>query len=155
MKEKLDCHIQVDKELTNEAKELTGLTHKEIYEYGCKALIMRNRNPIDFEITELNTITKRLKELTPLIMKRLKHKEVPTKPNEYDNNDEEGMLRNILPLDMFKEIVLYYMDDFNITDIEDIGSKNREVFQFILINLTHYGMEFDDINELYAEINSE
>lgn len=34
------------------------------------------------------------------------------------------------------------MYDFNITDLQEIGSKNKELFGFILINLAHYEINY-------------
>ena len=69
------------------------------------------------------------------------------------DNDSAGYIT--MPLDLFKEICLYYMDDFDITDINDLTNKNKEIFRFVLINLSHHKLTIADINELYAEINSE
>ena len=96
----------------------------------------------------------RVNELTASIRSRLKDKEVPTKPSD-DENDPEELRRNILPLDLFKEMVLYYMDDFDITNLEDLGSKNKEIFRFVLINLANHDLNMEDINSLYEDINSE
>lgn len=78
----------------------------------------------------------------------MKDKEVPKKPS-MGIDDEEELKRNIMPFDLFKEIVLYYMEDFNLTDINDLNSKNKEIFQFVLINLAHYNMKLEDLNNLY------
>ena len=52
-------------------------------------------------------------------------------------------------------MVLYYMDDFDITDLQELGSKNKEIFRFVLINLAHYEITMEELNELYADMNSE
>ncbi len=77
----------------------------------------------------INTVN----ELTESIKCKLKDKEVPTEPSP-GNNDEKEIKRNIIPLELFKEIVLYYMEDYNITNIKDLNIKNREIFRFVLIN---------------------
>lgn len=77
-------------------------------------LIEQHRNILDSEIIELNELTERIGELTESIKERLKDKEVPTRPSMDVDSDENEMKRNILPFDLFKEMVLYYMDDFDI-----------------------------------------
>ena len=52
-------------------------------------------------------------------------------------------------------MLFYYMDDFDITDLQELSSKNKEIFRFVLINLAHYEMSMEDVNQLYADINSE
>ena len=137
------------------AKELSGLTNRELYELGCQIAIEQNRNVLDTEILELHDAMDKVNELTASIRSRLKDKEVPTRPSDNAENEEEELRRNILPLDLFKEMVLYYMDDFDITDLQDLGSKNKEIFRFVLINLAHYEMSMEDVNQIYADINSE
>lgn len=154
MKPKVDFHIKADKAKADKAKELSGLTNREIYELGCQVAIEQNMNVLDTEILELHEAMDRVNELTASITSRLKDKEVPTQPTD-DENDPEELKRNHLPLDLFKEIVLYYMDDFDIVDVQDLSTKNKEIFRFVLINLAHHDMTMEDINELYAEINSE
>ena len=139
MAEKKDFHILADSKMASKAKELS---------------IEQNRNILDAEILELNDAMDRVNELTASIRSRLKDKEVPTKPSD-DENDPEELRRNILPLDLFKEMVLYYMDDFDITNLEDLGSKNKEIFRFVLINLANHDLNMEDINSLYEDINSE
>ncbi|MCQ2971901.1 MAG: hypothetical protein MJ209_01180 [archaeon] len=153
MAEKQDFHICADKKMSMKAKELSGLTNRQIYELGCQCIIDQNKNKLDAEILELHESMERVNELTASIISKLKDKDVPTKPSD-DKNDETELKRNILPLDLFKEMVLYYMDDFNITDLQDLGSKNKELFRFVLINLAHYNLNIDDINKLYGNINS-
>jgi len=153
MSERADFHVRADKVKTEKAKELTGYTNREIFEFGCAMLIEQNRNILDAEILELNDAMDRVNELTVSIRTRLKDKEVPTKPSD-DENDPEELRRNILPLDLFKEMVLYYMDDFDITNLEDLGSKNKEIFRFVLINLANHDLNMEDINSLYEDINS-
>ena len=97
----------------------------------------------------------RANELTESIRSRLRDKEVPTKPSDDADTDDEEMRRNHLPLDLFKEMVLYYMDDYDIDDLQDLSGKNKEVFRFVLMNIAHHNMSMDDINDLYAEMNKE
>ena len=52
-------------------------------------------------------------------------------------------------------MVLYYMDDFDIDDLQELSNKNKEIFRFVLMNLAHHDMSIEDVNELYKEINSE
>ena len=154
MAEKKDFHIIADSQMASKAKELSGLTHRQLFELGCQAAIEQNRNILDTEILELNDAMDRINELTASIRSRLKDKEVPTRPSD-DDNDPEELRRNILPLDLFKEMVLYYMDDFDITDLQELGSKNKEIFRFVLINLAHYEITMEELNQLYADMNSE
>ena len=154
MKEKQDFHIKADKAMSVKAKELSGLSNRELYELGCKVAIEQNRNVLDTEILELHDARDKVNELTKSIRSRLKDKEVPTKPSDDENNPDE-LKRNILPLDLFKEMVLYYMDDFDITDLQELGSKNKEIFRFVLINLAHYEITMEELNQLYADMNSE
>lgn len=154
MKEKQDFHIKADKAMSVKAKELSGLSNRELYELGCKVAIEQNRNVLDTEILELHDARDKVDELTKSIRSRLKDKEVPTKPSD-DENDPDELKRNILPLDLFKEMVLYYMDDFDITDLQELGSKNKEIFRFVLINLAHYEITMEELNQSYADINSE
>ena len=154
MKEKQDFHIKADKAMSVKAKELSGLSNRELYELGCKIAIEQNRNVLDTEIMELHDARDKVDELTKSIRSRLKDKEVPTKPSD-DENDPDELKRNILPLDLFKEMVLYYMDDFDITDLQELGSKNKEIFRFVLINLAHYEITMEELNQLYADMNSE
>lgn len=154
MVQKKDFHIIADSQMASKAKELSGLSHRQLFELGCQAAIEQNRNILDAEILELNDAMDRVNELTASIRSRLKDKEVPTKPSD-DDNDPEELRRNILPLDLFKEMLFYYMDDFDITKLQDLGSKNKEIFRFVLINIAHYNLSMDEINEEYAELNSE
>ena len=149
MSEKQDFHIKADKKISLKARELSGLSNRELYELGCKVAIEENRNILDAEILELNEIMERADELYDSIRMRLKEKEVPTEPGDNLNMDEKELKRNILPLDLFKEMVFYYMDDFDIDNIEDLNSKNKDIFRFVLINSAHYEMSVDEINELY------
>ena len=154
MAEKKDFHIIADSQMASKAKELSGLTHRQLFELGCQAAIEQNRNILDTEILELNDAMDRINELTASIRSRLKDKEVPTKPSD-DDNDPEELRRNILPLDLFKEMLFYYMDDFDITELQDLSGKNKEIFRFVLINIAHYNLSMDEINEEYSRLNSE
>ena len=154
MVQKKDFHIIADSQMASKAKELSGLSHRQLFELGCQAAIEQNRNILDAEILELNDAMDRVNELTASIRSRLKDKEVPTKPSD-DDNDPEELRRNILPLDLFKEMLFYYMDDFDITELQDLSGKNKEIFRFVLINIAHYNLSMDEINEEYAELNSE
>ena len=154
MVQKKDFHIIADSQMASKAKELSGLSHRQLFELGCQAAIEQNRNILDTEILELNDAMDRVNELTASIRLRLKDKEVPTKPSD-DDNDPEELRRNILPLDLFKEMLFYYMDDFDITKLQDLGSKNKEIFRFVLINIAHYNLSMDEINEEYSRLNSE
>lgn len=155
MAEKVDFHVKADKAMSVKAKELSGMTNRQLYELGCKIAIEQNRNRLDAEILEINDLMDRVNELQDSILELLKDKEVPTKPDVESDPEDDDFRRNILPLDLFKEICLYYMDDFDITDINDLTNKNKEIFRFVLINLSHHKLTIADINELYAEINSE
>ena len=154
MAERADFHVRTNKALKDKAQDLSGLSNREIFELGCRAAIEQHQNILDAEITELNDCIDRANELTASIKSRLKDKEVPTRPGDDSDNDEEAFRRNHIPLDLFKEMALYYMDDFDITDLQDLGNKNKEVFRFVLINLAHHKMSIEDVNELYNEINS-
>ena len=155
MAEKQDFHIKADKGMAVRAKELSGMTNRELYELGCQVAIEQNRNILDAEILDLNDCIDRANELTESIRSRLRDKEVPTKPSDDADTDDEEMRRNHLPLDLFKEMVLYYMDDYDIDDLQDLSGKNKEVFRFVLMNIAHHNMSMDDINDLYAEMNKE
>lgn len=154
MVQKKDFHIIADSQMASKAKELSGLSHRQLFELGCQAAIEQNRNILDAEILELNDAMDRVNELTASIRLRLKDKEVPTKPSD-DDNDPEELRRNILPLDLFKEMLFYYMDDFDITELQDLSGKNKEIFRFVLINIAHYNLSMDEINEEYSRLNSE
>ena len=154
MVQKKDFHIIADSQMASKAKELSGLSHRQLFELGCQAAIEQNRNILDAEILELNDAMDRVNELTASIRSRLKDKEVPTRPSD-DDNDPEELRRNILPLDLFKEMLFYYMDDFDITELQDLGSKNKEIFRFVLINIAHYNLSMDEINEEYSRLNSQ
>ena len=82
MGEKQDFHIKADKGMAVRAKELSGMTNRELYELGCQVAIEQNRNILDAEILELNDCIDRANELTASIRSRLKDKEVPTKPSD-------------------------------------------------------------------------
>jgi len=155
MRERVDFHVKADKAMSVEARELSGLTNRELYELGCRVAIEQNRNVLDAEILELNELMDRVNELRSSIMMRLKDKEVPTKPSDGAETDDDELRRNHIPLDLFKEMVLYYMDDYDITDLQELNSKNKEIFRFVLINLAHHDLKMEDINELYDDINSE
>lgn len=155
MSEKQDFHIKADKAISLKAKELSGLTNRELYELSCKIAIEQNRNILDSEITELNDAIDKVNELSVSIKKRLKDKEVPKPPTDNTKDDDIELRRNRIPLELFKEICMYYMDDFGLDQIEDIQNKNKEIFRFILINLAYHGMFGKDINELYANLNSD
>lgn len=155
MKPKVDFHIKADKAKADMAKELSGLTNRELYELGCQIAIEQNRNVLDTQILELHEAMDKVNELTASIKSRLKDKEVPTRPSDDAETDDEELKRNVLPLDLFKEMVLYYMDDFDIDDLQELGSKNKEIFRFVLINLAHYDISMDELNQLYADVNSE
>ena len=154
MNERADFHVRANKAKTEKAKDLTGYTNREIFEFGCEMLIEQNRNKLDAEILELNDALDRVNELTASITSHLKDKEVPTRPSDGENDPEE-LRRNHLPLDLFKEMVLYYMDDFDITDLEELGNKNKEIFRFVLMNVAYHNISIEELNELYAEVNSE
>ena len=154
MVQKKDFHIIADSQMASKAKELSGLSHRQLFELGCQAAIEQNRNILDAEILGLNDAMDRVNELTASIRSRLKDKEVPTKPSD-DDNDPEELRRNILPLDLFKEMLFYYMDDFDITELQDLSGKNKEIFRFVLINIAHYNLSMDEINEEYSRLNSE
>ena len=155
MGERVDFHVKADKAMSVKARELSGLTNRELYELGCQIAIEQNRNRLDAEILELNELRDRINELEDSILELLKDKEVPTKPDVQSKPEDDDFKRNILPLELFKEICLYYMDDFDITNINDLTNKNKEIFRFVLMNLNHHNLSMDDINELYADINSE
>ena len=155
MKPKVDFHIKADKAKADMAKELSGLSNRQIYELGCQAVIEQHRNILDAEILELHEVTERANELTASIRSRLKDKEVPTRPSDDAGTDDEELKRNTLPLELFKEMVFYYMDDFDITDLQELGSKNKEIFRFVLINIAHYELSMDEISAEYNELNSE
>jgi len=155
MGERVDFHVKADKAMSVKARELSGLTNRELYELGCQIAIEQNRNRLDAEILELNELRDRVNELEDSILELLKDKEVPTKPDVQSKPEDDDFKRNILPLELFKEICLYYMDDFDITNINDLTNKNKEIFRFVLMNLNHHNLSMDDINELYADINSE
>ena len=140
MAEKQDFHIKADKGMAVRAKELSGMTNRELYELGCQVAIEQNRNILDAEILELNDCIDRANELTESIRSRLRDKEVPTKPSDDADTDDEEMRRNHLPLDLFKEMVLYYMDDYDIDDLQDLSGKNKEVFRFVLMNIAHHNI---------------
>ena len=108
MAEKQDFHIKADKGMAVRAKELSGMTNRELYELGCQVAIEQNRNILDAEILELNDCIDRANELTESIRSRLRDKEVPTKPSDDADTDDEEMRRNHLPLDLFKEMVLWH-----------------------------------------------
>lgn len=154
MSERADFHVRANKAKTDKAKELSGYSNREIFEFGCEMLIEQNRNILDTEILELHDAIEKVNTLTASIRSRLKDKEVPTRPSD-DDNDPEELRRNILPLDLFKEMLFYYMDDFDITELQDLGSKNKEIFRFVLINIAHYNLSMDEINEEYSRLNSE
>lgn len=155
MSEKQDFHIKADKAMSVRAKELSGLSNRQLYELGCQVAIEQNRNILDAEVLELNEALAKVNELSASIKLRLKDKEVPTPPNDIVDTDENELKRNILPLDLFKEICMYYMDDFDLNKFEEMQSKNKEIFRFVLINLAHYNMNMEDIDELYVDLNSE
>ena len=155
MAEKKDFHVVADKQMGMKAKELSGMTNREIFELGCKVAIEQNVNVLDTEILELNDLMDRANELTQCIKTRLKDKEVPTRPSTDVDADDEELRRNHLPLDLFKEIVMYYMDDFGIDDLQELSNKNKEIFRFVLINLAHHDMSMEDMNQLYRDLNSE
>ena len=54
MKPKVDFHIKADKAKADMAKELSGLTNRELYELGCQIAIEQNRNVLDTQILELH-----------------------------------------------------------------------------------------------------
>lgn len=154
MSERADFHVRANKAKTDKAKELSGYSNREIFEFGCEMLIEQNRNILDTEILELHDAIEKVNTLTASIRSRLKDKEVPTRPSD-DDNDPEELKRNVLPLELFKEMLFYYMDDFDITELQDLGSKNKEIFRFVLINIAHYNLSMDEINEEYSRLNSE
>jgi hypothetical protein len=145
---KVDFHIKADKTKLDKAKKLSGFTNREIFELGCQFVIENNQNRLDAEIMELHDAINTVNELTESIKCKLKDKEVPTEPGP-GSNDEKEIKRNILPLELFKEMVLYYMDDYDITNINDLNMKNKKIFRFVLINLAHHDLTIGDINDLY------
>ena len=149
-----DFHVRADTDKTKKAKELTGYTNRELFEFACDLIIEQNKNILDIEILELNDAIDRTNELNASIKSRLKDKEVPTPPSD-DENDPNELRRNYLPVNLFKEIVLYYMDDYDITDLQELNNKNKEIFRFVLINLAHHDLSIEDMNKLYADINSD
>ena len=106
------------------------------------------KNRLDAEIMGLHDAINTVNELTESIKCKLKDKEVPTEPGPGINADEE-LKRNIIPLDLFKEMVLYYMEEYNITNIKDLNIKNRQIFRFVLINSAHHDLSIENINDLY------
>ena len=155
MGEKQDFHIKADKKLKDKAQDLSGLTNREIFELGCQAAIEQHQNVLDAEILELNDCIDRVNELTASIRDRLKDKEVPTKPSDTAESDDEELRRNHLPLDLFKEMAFYYMDDFDIDDLQELTNKNKQIFRFVLINIAHHDLTMEDLNEEYKQLNSE
>ena len=148
MVERADFHIRTKKALSCKARDLSGLSNREIYELGCRVILEQNENKIDGEVLELHEAIDKVNELTNSVRCRLKNKEVPTEPGPGINDDEE-LKRNIIPLDLFKEMVLYYMEEYNITNIKDLNIKNRQIFRFVLINSAHHDLSIEDINDLY------
>ena len=67
MVEKQDFHIKADKKMSQKAKELSGLTNRELYELGCKVAIEQNKNILDAEILEFNDAIDKVNELTESI----------------------------------------------------------------------------------------
>ena len=47
------------------------------------------------------------------------------------------------------------MDDYDIADLQELNNKNKEIFRFVLINLAHHDLSIEDMNKLYADINSD
>lgn len=154
MSEKQDFHIKVDKALKDKAKELSGLTNRELFELGCRAVIMENMNPLDSKILDLHNKLDEVNELSNSIISRLKNMQVPTKPPVY-SDDENDLKRNQIPLEMFKEICMHYMKEFNLTELDDIQNKNKEIYQFVLINLAYHEISAEELNKLYKEKNSQ
>lgn len=154
MSEQADFHVRANKAKSEKAKALSGLSNREIYERGCDVIIEENENPLDVEILELHEAIAKVTDLTSSIKSRLKDKELPTKPNDF-KDDETELKRNILPFELFKEICFFYIDDFELNQFKEIQKKHREIFRFVLINLSHHDMNFEDIDKLYAEYNSE
>lgn len=146
---KVDFHIKANKAKSDKAKKISGFSNREIFELGCKYIIENNQNKLDIEIMELHDAIDKVNELTESIKSKLKNKEVPTEPSSEIDNDEKEIKRNILPLELFKEMVLYYMEDYDITDIKDLNMKNKEIFRFVLINSAHHDFSIGDINDLY------
>ena len=148
MVERTDFHIRTTKDLSNKARDISGLSNREIYELGCRTIIEGDQSKIDAEILEMHDITNKLNELTESVRSRLKNKEMPTRPSS-GNNDEKEIKRNIIPLELFKEIVLFYMEDYNVTDVKDLNMKNKDIFRFIIINSAHHNFSIANINDLY------
>ncbi len=146
---KVDFHIKANKAKSDKAKEISGFTNREIFELGCKYIIENNQNKLDTEIMELHDAMDKINELKESIRNKLKNKEVPTEPSPDIINDEKEIKRNILPLELFKEMVLYYMEDYDVTDIKDLNMKNKDIFRFVLINSAHHNFSIEDINDLY------
>ena len=155
MRPKVDFHIKADKGISDKAKDLSGLSNREIFELGCKAAIQQYQTELDREILELNDCLDRANELTESVRKKLRDKEVPTGPDDSTYTNGDDVRRNHIPLDLFKEMVFYYMDEYDITNLDDLGNKNKEVFRFVLMNMAHHNMTMDEINEAYRELNSE
>ena len=154
MGERADFHIRANKAQTDKVKELTGLSNREIFEFGLKTLLEQNQNMLDTEILELHDAMDKVNELTESIRMRLKDKEVPTRPGRY-SDDENEIKRNIIPLDLLKEMILYYMDEYNINELSELSNKNKEIFQFVIINISHYNLKMDELDDLYEDINSD
>lgn len=69
----------------------------------------------------------------------MKDKEVPTPPSNIVGDDEVELRRNWIPLELFNEICLYYMDDYQLDKIDDLQYKNKEIFRFVIVNMAHHG----------------
>ena len=98
MKPKVDFHIKADKAKADMAKELSGLTNRELYELGCQIAIEQNRNVLDTQILELHEAMDKVNELTASIKSRLKDKEVPTRPSDDAETDDEELKKARLVL---------------------------------------------------------
>ena len=93
MAEKVDFHVKADKAMSVKAKELSGMTNRQLYELGCKIAIEQNRNRLDAEILEINELMDRVNELQDSILELLKDKEVPTKPDVESDPDDDDFRR--------------------------------------------------------------
>ena len=114
MAERVDFHVKADKAMSVKARELSGLTNRELYELGCQIAIEQNRNRLDAEILELNELRDRINELEDSILELLKDKEVPTKPDVESDPEDDDFRRNILPLDLFKDTFRTFRNSFSI-----------------------------------------
>lgn len=52
-------------------------------------------------------------------------------------------------------MAFYYMDDFDIDNLQELTNKNKQIFRFVLINIAHHDLTMEDLNEEYNQLNSE